>query len=103
MIRQNITIRTSKILKISSFILIISLFTSLLFQSLHADHETNCNHENCPICLVLQIIKTTNNFTGDNTTTSVVLIYLILFTISTFSIIRLTPSTLITQKVKILI
>ncbi|MCR5725472.1 MAG: hypothetical protein K6G80_10345 [Treponema sp.] len=37
----------------------LSLFSLITFESIHAGHEVYCHEENCPICLVLQIIKNT--------------------------------------------
>jgi hypothetical protein len=50
---------------VSAFILILSLFTALSFESLHAGHEEHCHEENCPVCLVLQIIKSNSSTSGN--------------------------------------
>lgn len=41
---------------VSAFILILSLFTALSFESLHAGHEEHCHEENCPVCLVVTTV-----------------------------------------------
>jgi len=49
---------------ITSFLLILSLFALVTFETIHAGHEENCHEENCPLCLVLQIIKSNIKNTG---------------------------------------
>ena len=64
--REIKTMNKAKFLSsLSAFILILSLFTALTFEAFHAGHEEHCQEENCPVCLILQIIKS-NTSTSDN-------------------------------------
>ncbi len=41
-------------------VLAVALFSLLMFEPLHSDHDSaNCHDEDCPICLILQIVQNT--------------------------------------------
>jgi hypothetical protein len=88
---------------VSAFILILSLFTALSFESLHAGHEEHCHEENCPVCLVLQIIKSNSSTSGSpdclTSITHFVFANLIISLFITY-FISLTP---VTRKIKLTI
>ena len=81
----------------------LSLFALLAFESLHAGHEECCHEENCPICLVLQVIHNNNKISGPALLVSIeysAFSYINLFILSA---LLLAPATLVTQKVKLVI
>lgn len=52
-----VSVKSKSLSLIIASALIFSLFIVLTFETLHAGHEAHCHEENCPVCLVLQIIK----------------------------------------------
>ena len=91
------------LLRAAALFTAISLIAVLTFESLHAGHESNCQEENCPVCLVLQIIHNTNKITNTAAQTSLdfsIFNYINLFI---FSALLLAPATLVKQKVKLVI
>ena len=84
-------------------ILIFSLFVVLSFESLHAGHKGHCHEENCPVCLVLQIIKSNSSTSGSpdclTSITHFVFANLIISLFITY-FISLTP---VTRKIKLTI
>ena len=90
-------------LRTTALLTALSLFALLAFESFHAGHEEHCHEEDCPVCLVLQVIHNTNKLTGTTPLAS--------FEFSTFSYINifiisallLAPATLVKQKVKLVI
>ena len=94
----------SKLLSlITTSTLIFSLFVVLSFESLHAGHEEHCHKENCPVCLVLQIIKSNSSTSGSpdclTSITHFVFANLIISLFITY-FISLTP---VTRKIKLTI
>ena len=47
-----------------SLLLTIAIFTSLTFEAFHAGHEAACQEDNCPVCLVLQLVRNTIKLAG---------------------------------------
>ena len=91
------------LLRSVALLTILSLFSALAFESLHAGHEEHCHEEDCPVCLVLQVIHNTNKLTGTTPLASVefsAFSYINLFIISA---LLLVPATLVKQKVKLVI
>jgi len=92
-----------KISIISALLLIFSLFTVLMFESIHAGHQEHCNEENCLVCRVLQIIKGNqkklDGHTRLNSLFSIVFEDLII-SLFIFHFISITP---ITKKIKLTI
>lgn len=92
-----------RLLRAAALLTALSLFALLAFESFHAGHEEHCHEEDCPICLVLQVIRNTNKLTGTTPQTSVefsAFNYINLFIISA---LLLAPATLVKQKVKLVI
>ena len=89
--------------KIAALILFFSIFAAISFEAFHTGHEEACHEEDCPICLVLQIIHSTKKI-GQNTVpasvefTSIFYVNIILLTA-----LLLAPATLVKQKVKLVI
>ena len=89
--------------QVAALITVLSLFATLTFEAVHAGHEEVCHEENCPVCLVLQIIHNNNKISETTPLTSVevsAFSYINLFIISA---LLLTPATLVRQKVKLVI
>lgn len=92
-----------RLLRSVALLAALSLFAVLAFKSLHAGHEKDCHEEDCPICLVLQVISSTNKITNPPQLTSIefsTFSYINLFIISA---LLLAPATLVKQKVKLVI
>ncbi len=42
----------------AAVLLVFALFSALFFEAFHADHDSaRCQEENCPICMVMQIVR----------------------------------------------
>ena len=95
--------KVSSLLLAAALLTILSLFSVLIFESLHAGHEEHCHEKGCPVCLVLQIIHNTNKISDFTILTSIKLStfhYINLFILSTLFLV---PATLVKQKVKLVI
>ena len=95
--------KSNLLFRLTSLILILSIFTVITFESIHTGHEEHCHEENCPICLVLQIIK--NNINKTDTPVCSNIVFHIVFEnllIGLFSyyFILFTP---VTRKIKLTI
>lgn len=82
---------------------VISLFTVLFFETLHTGHEEDCHEEDCPICLVLQIIHNINKISETVPLTSVEFSAFNFINLFIISALLLAPATLVKQKVKLVI
>ncbi len=93
-----------KFYSFAAVLLVFTLFSALFFEAFHADHDSaRCQEENCPICMVMQIVRTQIQFPASSAAVqqnapsafaSLLCIILSLYTIS------VTP---ITQKTKLTI
>ena len=81
----------------------LSLFAVLAFESLHAGHQEHCHEEDCPICLVLQVISSTNKITNPPQLTSIEFSTFSYINLLILSALLLVPATLVKQKVKLVI
>jgi len=81
----------------------ISLFAVLAFESLHTGHEEHCHEEDCPVCLVLQIIHNTNKISDTAQLTSVEFSAFSYINLIILSALFLAPATLVKLKVKLVI
>ncbi len=81
----------------------LSLFAVIFFETLHAGHEEDCHEEDCPICLVLQIIHNTNKISHTAPQTSVEFSAFNYINLFILSALFLAPATLVKQKVKLVI
>ena len=87
-----------RLLKAVALLIVISLFTTVAFEGIHAGHQDFCQEDDCAICLVLQIIHNTKKLTTDAPLT------LVEFTAFYYiNILLLAPATLVKQKVKLVI
>ena len=91
------------IFRLAAFLTALSLFAVLTFEALHAGHEEHCHEEDCPVCLVLQVIHNTNKLTGTTPLTSVEFSTFSYINIFIISALLLAPATLVKQKVKLVI
>ena len=92
-----------QLFRTTALLTLLSLFTALVFQTLHTGHEASCHEENCPVCLVLQIIHNPDKIEQESASTSVE--FTIIFYINKvfLSALLLAPATLVKQKVKLVI
>ena len=92
-----------RLLSITAIILAFSFFAAFNFEASHAGHESTCHEEDCPICLVLQIIRSIDKISSSNSTLPSEFINFSYINILIFSALLLAPSTLVKQKVKLVI
>ena len=92
-----------RLLKVTALFTIISLFTTVAFEGLHAGHQNFCQEDDCAICLVLQIIHNTKKLTTDAPLTLVEFTAFYYINIFVLSALLLAPATLVKQKVKLVI
>lgn len=83
--------------------LIFSLIATLTFEAFHAGHEADCHEEDCPICLVLQIIHNTKKIGQSVASAPVEFTSIFYINIILLSALLLAPATLVKQKVKLVI
>lgn len=95
--------KSGKLLCLAAILTAFSLFSIILFESNHKGHEASCHEENCPICLVLQIINNTKEFFEDGQITSAEILSFSSINIIILSALLLAPATLVKQKVKLVI
>ena len=82
--------------RIFASVLILSLFTLITFEAIHNGHEQHCQEENCPVCLVLQIIKNNPKKNDAKTNSDIVLHFIfenLIISLFTLYFISLTPVT----------
>ena len=91
------------LLRVAALLTTLSLFAALTFEAFHTGHETACHEEDCPVCLVLQIIHNTEKIGQSQTAASVEFTNLIFINVIILSAFILIPATLVKQKVKLVI
>lgn len=91
------------LLRTTALLIVLSLFAALAFETLHAGHEANCHEEDCPLCLVLQVIHNTNKITDAAPQVSVEFSAFSYINLYILSALLLAPATLVKQKIKLVI
>ena len=89
--------------RLTAVLLIISLFSAILFEVIHIGHEDHCHEEECPVCFALQIIHYTNKISFIVPAITVGFIVFCFINIFVFSDLLLVPATLVSQKIKLVI
>lgn len=89
--------------KISALIIAFSFLAAINFEAFHAGHKDTCHNDNCPVCLVLQIIHSTKKIVQRATTTSSNFTNLFYINILIISALLPVPATLVKQKIKLII
>jgi len=88
---------------LTAILVVFSLFSVIFFDSNHKGHEEQCHEESCPVCLVLQVIHSTE-FIGQKTASiSIGLVFTLNISLVILSAFLLVPATLVKQKVKLVI
>jgi len=90
-----------KLFRFAALLLLLAIFSALIFEAFHAAHEEHCHEEDCPICLVLQILHNTNKISDTAPTMSDGFIYFCYINIIICSALLLVPATLVSQKIKL--
>lgn len=83
--------------------LIIALFSVLAFEALHSGHEADCHEEDCPVCLVLQIIRANKKTSPAAHAEVAEFISFFYINVIILSALLFVPATLVKQKVKLVI
>ncbi len=86
-----------------AIILSLSIFSAIVFEAIHAEHEHHCHDEDCAICILLQILHNTNKFSGVTAYTPVESLAFFFINIIILSALLLAPATLVSQKIKLVI
>ena len=89
--------------KITALTLAFSIFAVINFETCHCGHEAVCHEEHCPICLVLQIIHSTNEINQHAASASIEFLAFTYLNVLILSVLLLVPATLVQQKVKLII
>ena len=92
-----------RLFRTAALLTIISLFAAITFEAFHTGHEEICHQENCPVCLVLQIIHSTNKIGKSLATATAVHTAFFYINILILSALLIAPATLVKQKVKLVI
>ena len=92
-----------RLLRTAALLTALSLFAAITFEAFHTGHEDACHEEDCPICLVLQIIHNTKKISDITPVTSVEFSFINLLNFFILSVLVLSPITPVSQKVKLLI
>ena len=92
-----------RLLRIATLLTVLSLFAALTFEAFHTGHEAACHEEDCPVCLVLQIIHNTEKIGQNTVSASVEFTSIFYINIILLSALLLAPATLVKQKVKLVI
>ena len=92
-----------RLLRIVALLTTLSLFAALTFEAFHTGHEAACHEEDCPVCLVLQIIHNTEKIGQNTVSASVEFTSIFYINIILLSALLLAPATLVKQKVKLVI
>ena len=92
-----------RLLRTAALLTALSLFAALTFEAYHTGHEEVCHEEDCPVCLVLQIIHSTNKIGKSTTTATAVHTVFFYINILILSALLLAPATLVKQKIKLVI
>ncbi len=92
-----------RLLRIAALLTALSLFAELTFEAFHTGHEAACHEEDCPVCLVLQIIHNTEKIRQNTVSASVEFTSIFYINIILLSALLLAPATLVKQKVKLVI
>ncbi len=95
--------KVTLLLHTTALLTVLSLFAVLTFDAYHIGHEEHCHEENCPVCLVLQIIHNTNKIPDTGPLTSVEFSLYSYINLFILSALLLAPATLVEQKVKLVI
>ena len=83
--------------------LIFAIFSALAFEAFHSGHEVSCQEEDCPICLVLQIIRSNKKTSPAVHAEPAEFISFFHINIIILSAMLFVPATLVKQKVKLVI
>ena len=83
--------------------LIFAIFSSMAFEAFHSGHEASCHEEDCPVCLVLQIIRANKKTSPAAHAEPAEFISFFYINIIILSAMLFVPATLVKQKVKLVI
>ena len=87
--------------KFLSLLLAAAVFSSLTFEALNHGHELNCHEENCPVCLLIQIIRTVIRLTMPAASPDSVQKIIITAFIISLSVSRMILLTPVMQKIRL--
>ena len=83
--------------------LIFAIISALTFEVFHCEHEETCHEEDCPVCLVLQIIRANKKTSPVLHALKAEFINFFYINIIILSAALIVPTTLVKQKVKLVI
>ena len=80
-----------------------AVFSAIVFETVHTEHEIDCHEDNCAICLILQIIHNTQKKSAAAQAASFEFLSFFYINILILSAVLLIPATLVKQKIKLVI
>ena len=92
-----------KLARISALLAVFAIFSALTFEAFHKGHEGHCHEDDCPVCLVLQILHNTTKLSSAVSPLPVNTTAFFYIDIILLSVLVLTPATLVSQKIKLVI
>ena len=95
--------KATPLLCLTAILVVFSLFSVIFFDSNHKGHEEHCHEESCPVCLVLQVIHSTELIGQKASSISLGLVFTLNISLVILSAFLLVPATLVKQKVKLVI
>ena len=100
---MNKQLSPARLFRAAAILTVITIFFTLTFEAFHAGHEADCHEEDCPVCLVLQIIHSTRKLPQAAVPVLAEFINYYYIRILILSALLLAPATLVRQKVKLVI
>ncbi|MCR4626664.1 MAG: hypothetical protein K5640_03375 [Treponema sp.] len=91
------------VLRAVLILFITAIFSALVFETIHSEHEIECHEDNCPVCLILQIIHNTQKTSVPTQAASFDFLFFFYINILILSAVLLVPATLVKQKIKLVI
>ena len=95
--------KIQKIVRLAACIIVFSLFSAIIFETIHAGHELCCHEEDCPVCFVLQVIHSAKILDNAGSYSAITFIAFSFINLIILSALFFAPATLVKQKVKLVI
>ncbi|MCR5062461.1 MAG: hypothetical protein K6A89_04180 [Treponema sp.] len=92
-----------RIVRLTACIVFLYLLSLIIFEGLHAGHESFCHENDCPICLVLQVIHSAKILDNSSINSTITFKPLSFINLIILSALFFAPATLVKQKVKLVI
>ncbi len=91
------------VLRTVLILIMIAIISAIFFETIHSEHEIDCHEDNCPVCLILQIIHNTQKTSVPTQAASFDFLSFFYINFVILSAVLLVPATLVKQKIKLVI